>query len=157
MANYYGRCKKLIELANTNISQGAFDFINEVGFTSMMGYINEGAEKVLNRQMKIWFDRCPDIYDEFQTEYTEIWADIYEDRIGKEATVGMLLHDQFQFFDDILDGRYYLVELSCPLLLRTLIKRIREDDVGYSYAHSFIDNCENYFDEIKRYVDYLGM
>lgn len=154
MAVYKGRCKSLVDLARTNISQETFDFVTEVGYTSMMGYINEDPWKVLVRQFKLWFDRCPDLLEEFESIFTDEWTGIYQSRIDEDKTIQFILDARAQFIIDVVSVGYLYV---CPLFLKNFIDRVKKENAENRYKCSMGLLANYYFDEIKNSIRFMEM
>lgn len=161
MPVYFGRNVNLTRLADTDMTQAAFDIVAAVGFSTMRKYLVDGADRVLKRQLSIFFNRCPDLFTEFQTKCILENPDVEPEYFDKAITIDYIVHDEYSFFHEVIRNeaidRYVIVEYCAPVLLRTLISKIREDDLPYEYAHSFVGLCRNYFDEIDEYISYLEL
>ena len=161
MPVYFGKNVNLTRLADTDMTQAAFDIVAVVGFSRMKKYLDDGAERVLKRQFSTFFSRCPELLAEFKARCILDNPDVEPEFFDKAITIDYLIHSEYSFFHGIIRNeaidRYVIVDFCAPNFLRTLIAKIREDDLPYEYTHSFISLCRNYFDEIEEYISYMEL
>lgn len=164
MVEYTGSCRTLQKLARTNITKSGFAFIEALGVKKTKFYVTQrrvgGPEIVrdtLRRLLSDVLTETPSLQNKLRDYYTEVYSDVYTERIDKERAIEYLLSEPFEFFDDMVS---FCDELDSVLenreykLLKVLIDRIREDDVGFDY--SLVNNCDNYLSEISGYLDCIA-